>query len=116
MSDFDPLRTFAHRPISRPLGFVDLLLLFPIAFLLLTVLNGVRFARRWCRGTRNRRELVLGISSIAAAVNFFSLVLMNVLLGGDAFSGRIEAGHYYLGSHGTYTEVSQRVFVYSACH
>jgi hypothetical protein len=37
-------------------------------------------------------------------------------LGGDALNGRVEAGHYYLGSHGRLTEVSRDVFTYSWWH
>src|SRR3954447_23946789 len=37
-------------------------------------------------------------------------------LGGDALNGRVEAGRYYLGSHGRLTEVSRDVFTYSWWH
>lgn len=41
---------------------------------------------------------------------------MAVLYGGDALNGKVEDGHYYLASHGRYTEVSQRFFEYSRIH
>ena len=39
-----------------------------------------------------------------------------VALGGDAVSGKAEAGHYYLSNHGRLTEVSGQVFTYSRVH
>ena len=36
--------------------------------------------------------------------------------GGDAFNGRVEGGHYFLGSHGDFVEVSHAVWVYSRVH
>lgn len=55
---------------------------------------------------------------------FFALTFLNLLaflagaayLGGSALWGKEEHGRYYVGSHGHYTEVSQRVFEYSSAH
>jgi hypothetical protein len=41
---------------------------------------------------------------------------MAIYLGGDAMNGGIFHGHYYLMSHGKYTEVTQKVFNYSKWH
>lgn len=49
-------------------------------------------------------------------VNFFAFVFVAVRLGGDAVNGKIENGHFYLASHGRYTEVSEAVFTYSKWH
>ena len=49
-------------------------------------------------------------------LNFVSFLAVDFLIGGDAPNGKIENGHYYLNNHGTYTEVSHTVFVYSAVH
>jgi hypothetical protein len=51
-----------------------------------------------------------------ALVNFFAFALVALYLGGDAVNGKIADGHYYLGSHGHYTEVSAGVFTYSRLH
>ena len=48
------------------------------------------------------------------AVSFIIFWVLSVFAGGDAVSGKIENGHYYLASHGKYTEVSQIVYVLSA--
>src|SRR5258706_14722303 len=37
-------------------------------------------------------------------------------LGGDAVNGKIAGGHYFLMSHGRYTEVSADIFNYSRSH
>jgi hypothetical protein len=37
-------------------------------------------------------------------------------LGGDAINGKIEAGRYYVGSHGRYTEVSREKYERSRWH
>jgi hypothetical protein len=62
----------------------------------------------------NRRLLqfvfVLGI------VNFAAFWIGAVYLGGDAISGRISGGHYFLSSHGHLTQVSESVFTYSKWH
>ena len=49
-------------------------------------------------------------------LNFMVFFFVAVALGGDAVSGRVEAGHYYLSSHGHLTEVSRGVFTYSRIH
>jgi hypothetical protein len=49
-------------------------------------------------------------------LNFISFLAIYFLIGGDAPNGKVENGHYYLDQHGTYTEVSHAVFIYSACH
>lgn len=49
-------------------------------------------------------------------LNFIIFLATAMYLGGDALNGKIENGHYFLGSHGIYTEVSYNVFVYSKIH
>jgi hypothetical protein len=53
---------------------------------------------------------------IVAFVNFVLLSFGAVLLGGDAFSGHAESGHYFLGSAGKFVEVSRNVWMYSYVH
>lgn len=60
-----------------------------------------------------RRERVLFWIAI---LNFVVFVAIAVPLGGDALNGTAHDGHYYLMQHGTYTEVSRPVFIYSAFH
>ncbi|HZF31469.1 MAG TPA: hypothetical protein VE907_20300 [Gammaproteobacteria bacterium] len=56
------------------------------------------------------------VISIAWIVNFAVYVVIAAWLGGNAFNGHSEAGHYYLAYHGRATEVSQTAFEYSRWH
>jgi hypothetical protein len=49
-------------------------------------------------------------------VNFALFFIGAVYLGGDAVNGKIFEGHYFLMSHGRYTEVSADIFNYSKWH
>jgi hypothetical protein len=49
----------------------------------------------------------------AAIANFAALCVLSLALGGDALNGTIRNGHYYLGNHGNFTEVSKAVFEFS---
>ena len=53
---------------------------------------------------------------VAALVNFFAFALLAAHLGGDASSGKVRAGQYFLGFKGGYTAVSKQVFEYSKVH
>lgn len=61
-------------------------------------------------------DRTLKLLGYAGAVNFLAFLLSYLILGGDALSGKTEQGHYYLGDHGVFTEVSRTIFIYSACH
>jgi hypothetical protein len=58
----------------------------------------------------------LKIIVIVALLNFFSFIFVSIYLGGDALNGKESDGHFYLNSHGHYTEVSEKVFRYSEIH
>ena len=58
-------------------------------------------------------ELVLFWLSL---VNVTAFMTIAVSLGGDAINGTSGDGHYFLGSHGKYVEVSEGVFRYSFTH
>ncbi|MFN2542406.1 MAG: hypothetical protein ABR514_09610 [Chthoniobacterales bacterium] len=62
-----------------------------------------------------RRDLAIFIFVIGFA-NFFAFMVVSQYLGGSAANGFVRAGHYYLGEHGKYTEVSYRLFRYSQIH
>jgi len=49
-------------------------------------------------------------------LNFASFAVSCAILGGDAVSGKIVGGRYYLGSHGRLTEVTREKFRYSQAH
>ena len=53
---------------------------------------------------------------VVAVVNFALLGFGAFLLGGDAFCGYTEGGHYFLGSAGRFVEVSHGVWMYSRIH
>jgi len=49
-------------------------------------------------------------------INFFSLFASSMLLGGDGLNGKKVDGHFFLGNHGKYTEVSEAIYTYSRIH
>jgi hypothetical protein len=49
-------------------------------------------------------------------LNFVVFIVVAIAIGGDALNGHEANGHYYLNSHGTDTEVSRIVFMYSKVH
>ena len=59
---------------------------------------------------------VKNIFGYLAIINFVSFLASTIYLGGDALSGKIENGHFFLSSHGRLTEVNEDVFEYSKCH
>lgn len=48
--------------------------------------------------------------------NFVLFFIIAVCLGGDALSGGVIDGKYYLSNHGQLTEVSKWIFIYSKIH
>lgn len=64
---------------------------------------------------RESKRLAQGLFFLAIA-NFLFFLAISIYLGGDAFNGKVEKGHYYLLSHGRLTEVSPRVWKYSWWH
>ena len=62
------------------------------------------------------KRLLSRLAFFAALLNFAVFWVVAVRLGGDAVNGRRQDGHFYLASHGKYTEVSERVFTYSRLH
>ena len=48
--------------------------------------------------------------------NFFWFLLESLSIGGDALNGHIRDGHYFVGSHGSYTEVSAATWNWSRAH
>jgi len=96
-------------------GINTLIFLVAIALALFTIIDLVKGNLRHT-GHETPRDRVFRLIAIAGFLNFCVFVAVDVLLGGDALNGRVEGTHYFLGSHGSYTEVSHAVFVYSACH
>ena len=58
----------------------------------------------------------LRIICIIAFLNFWVFWYAALILGGDAFNGRIDGGRFFVGSHGEYTEVPESVYKYSRIH
>ena len=57
-------------------------------------------------------KIIFGIG----ITNFFVFIGLSIYFGGDAISGTIRDGHFFLSSHGKLTEVSGMVFSYSRWH
>jgi hypothetical protein len=62
------------------------------------------------RGVRAIAVSLAVLITLLWAVNFFWLIGLNVEYGGGALNGFVRDGHYYLGLHGTYTEVRQAIW------
>ncbi len=60
---------------------------------------------------RPKLQLTIGLFSIIAILNFLLFMVITQNQGGSALNGKVENGHYYLGEHGHYTEVSQAVYL-----
>lgn len=57
--------------------------------------------------------------AIVGALCIFNLVVFFVIagkMGGDAVNGKMVDGHYFLGDHGRFTEVTKAFFDYSTWH
>ena len=61
-----------------------------------------------------RRRKVCNALIAAAAVHFAAFVATIVALGGDALTGRVEDGHWFLGNHGQLLEVGHATWLLSA--
>lgn len=59
---------------------------------------------------------LLQLLFLLGILNFFVFWFAALYLGGDALSGRVLNGHYFLSNHGHLHEVSARVFAYSKWH
>ena len=55
--------------------------------------------------------IIVGLAWVGTAILFLAF---SMIAGGAAVTGKIVAGHYYLGGHGNYPEVSRGVYVLSA--
>jgi hypothetical protein len=49
-------------------------------------------------------------------LNFGVFVFVALIIGGDAISGKIIDGHFFVSQHGRLTEVSPAIFRYSRFH
>ena len=63
--------------------------------------------------TLRRRKICNAIIALAA-IHFVVFVVTIVVLGGDALTGRVEDGHYFLGNHGLMVETSRAAWHLSA--
>jgi hypothetical protein len=61
-------------------------------------------------------ERVGAVIFFLALANFLVFVIIAVSIGGEAISGKVEGGRYYLWYRGDYTEVSRSVWNYSRMH
>lgn len=63
---------------------------------------------------RERRRRICNWIIAVAIVHFVVLVATILAFGGDAITGRVEDGHYFLGNHGQYVKVSHGTWVASS--
>ena len=77
-----------------------------------TMVTWVSFVHMWERHVSNVLIALMPLTLL----NFAAFIVITLYLGGDAVNGQIVSGHYYVGNHGIYTEVSFGVFLYSKIH
>jgi hypothetical protein len=64
----------------------------------------------------SKKQFIFIPAVVIAIVNFAACFIINISIGGDAINGHVTDGHYFLGSHGRYIEVSRAVWTYSYYH
>ena len=62
------------------------------------------------------KKRICTIVFFVAIINFFAFIVGTIVLGGDAVSGKVEGGRYYVSNHGKPVEVSHAAFIYSRIH
>ena len=63
-----------------------------------------------------KRQRVISVVAAVCLTNLLSWFAGLVYLGGDAVSGYVDDGSFYVGSHGEYTEVNEAAWHYSRVH
>src|SRR5436190_12067325 len=61
-------------------------------------------------------QRICNVALLLAVVNFLAFMLISSYLGGEALTGKIEDGHYFLRYRSRYTEVSATIFAYTRLH
>jgi hypothetical protein len=61
-----------------------------------------------------RRRRICNLLIALAAIHFALFVGTIVALGGDALTGRVEDGQYFLGNHGQFIQVGRGTWLFSA--
>lgn len=75
-----------------------------------------RLPSRSAEKLSDNSEAAIAVISVFGMANFSIYMAISVSLGGDALNGHTAAGHYFLASHGRFTEVTRGVYLYSICH
>ena len=68
------------------------------------------------KGYTKRAKRILYPTVVLATLNFLSFALMSLYIGGDALNGYVNAGKYFVCSHGSCTQVSPEMWRYSYWH
>ena len=66
--------------------------------------------------TARTRSRVWGALFFLGVLNFFVFFVESLRLGGDALNGYRQDGHWFLGAHGQYREVTEYVWNWSRFH
>jgi hypothetical protein len=86
-------------------------------FFVVMCIVGVGYLRSRPKPGLNAVVSLLGAALFFGGIlNFVVYWHLSVYLGGNALSGRVENGKYYLASHGRRTEVSRAMWEYSHRH
>ena len=73
-----------------------------------------RYPREALQRIKNKLKLYLLLAAGGWLVCGVAFIPISISFGGTAKNGKIEAGHYYVGEHGVYKEVSRNAYIFSA--
>ncbi|HRI03081.1 MAG TPA: hypothetical protein PLL77_05010 [Pyrinomonadaceae bacterium] len=60
-----------------------------------------------------RLQVLLAVVFLSGIINFGLMFALSATYRGDAHNGYVKDGHYFLGDHGKYTEVSYKLYMLS---
>ncbi len=61
-------------------------------------------------------QILTGLSALFHFVLLMGLFFFSSRYGGTAHNGKIVGDHYFVGQHGGYVEVSQKIYMFSHWH
>lgn len=63
---------------------------------------------------RNKGDIFITLWNTLGIIIILGFFVFSMIIGGNAFLGYIENGHYFVGEHGQYVEVSETLWLISS--
>ena len=60
---------------------------------------------------RNKGDILITLWNAIGIIIILGFFVFSAIIGGNAFIGYIENGHYFVGNHGEYVEVSETLWL-----